>query len=212
MESDFFSLVVVGSMNPQLHHPYWYRHQDLIDEGELTQALAQGFVSVPPLSQFEAGGLAVLCEASRWMISVKDRALAERAHGVAKKVFKLLDHTPVERFGMNFNCHRTTTIPDVGVSLFAAAPQVATGKGTGRVDLRYRFIEDARMKSVRIEPSNKNPNMVYVGINFDHQIVAPVSEGYDYFDLAALLDSAFDEDRREADEDLKRALASLQRS
>src|SRR5258706_9132140 len=109
MPSDAYSIVVTGAMNPRLHHPYWYRHFEVVTDEECAAAMLSGeTISSAAIAQWVLPTLHVICLPDRWEVQALDASVAERAFEVAARTFELLDHTPTTAYGYNFNFHRET--------------------------------------------------------------------------------------------------------
>ncbi len=102
-----FSVVVVGAMNPSIHHPIWYRHVGLLDEQEEKVALEKPAILLPVpmrMASFETESFQISCQHDRWQILTTNPACADRILSLTEKLFDvLLSHTPVTQFGYNFD-------------------------------------------------------------------------------------------------------------
>src|SRR5439155_2419718 len=112
--SDLYSIVVAGSMNPSIHHPYWYRQNGLISQEELDAAIsAEDTICLPPAAHFRISAIDLECILSRWELKTTDSQLLDRLLDIAAKVFGILEHTPVVAIGINLNSRRQVSVPDV---------------------------------------------------------------------------------------------------
>ncbi|WP_428265079.1 hypothetical protein [Haliangium sp.] len=101
------AIVVVGAMNPTIHHPQWYQAVELLSQAEAEAALSRNNVVVlPQLAQFEADGLSLECNQSRWQVATTTPTLRARILRIAQGTFQRLYHTPVSAFGMNYQYTR----------------------------------------------------------------------------------------------------------
>lgn len=104
-----YSVVIVGRMNPAIHHPYWYKTHQLISDEELQESLSNGqlqAVSNPAMSilQFATTSFRVLCQPDKWEIHAKNGDNLARILSLTKSVFDgLLPQTPTTAMGLNVN-------------------------------------------------------------------------------------------------------------
>jgi hypothetical protein len=103
-----FSIVVVGSMNPAIHHPLWYRHVELLDEQEKNEAIdGQSALLLPsptPMAQFNTLAFQINCQSNRWQILTTNAEYSNRILSLTETLFdKILPHTPVTQLGFNFD-------------------------------------------------------------------------------------------------------------
>src|SRR4029077_17732685 len=125
---NFYSIVVVGRMNPAIHHPTWYHYLKLLDENERDFALAApSMVSTPQINQFVAPAFTIICLPERWEIQTVKHEFVDRILLVASKVFQTLDHTPINAYGFNFHAHRNTSVSNTGEVLSEALIGVNLG-------------------------------------------------------------------------------------
>jgi hypothetical protein len=111
-----YNIVIVGAMNPRIHHPSWYQSVGLFSELEFEEAIASpDTIVTPPFSQVQTSLLTISCQEDRWTIQTSKVAEVGRMQAIAATVFDdLLKHTPVERFGFNINLQSHTAHSDVG--------------------------------------------------------------------------------------------------
>ena len=102
------SVVVVGAMNPVIHHPAWYHAMSIITQSELEESLRKPVVVIPQFAQFASDSFSIVCLPDRWQVSC-DTADGERIVALAKATFEKLYHTPVTAYGVNHNFHAETT-------------------------------------------------------------------------------------------------------
>ncbi len=210
--NDFFSIVVLGAMNPAIHHPAWYRLTNILTEGESERAEAGGTVVVTQqISQFSGDSFTIVCEPARWQVQTREETQLERLKEITERTFEKLDQTPLSAFGFNFTYHRATSLPHVNTTLANLIEELPLGLTPNRAERRaakisYSTASDGRVLTTAIEPSSKGEGLVYVAINAEHRIPLPQKPGeFQHFDLTPLLREDFPRDY----EDAKRNLASV---
>jgi hypothetical protein len=217
-ENYWFSVAVVGAMNPSIHHPAWYRLTEILTPEETQSAETSGTTLVTPqISQFSTQSITIVCEAARWQVHTTERSKMERVREIASKTFTVLDHTPVSAYGFNFNCHQATDLKDVKAVLARFIESLPLGLEAEPADRRsgkinYQVARSGRVLTTNVEPSIKGDNMVYVAVNADHRIPTPPPSDFKQFDLAALLNENFPIDHKDAEHQLASILAALNSS
>lgn len=97
-----YSIVVVGAMNPAIHHPTWYEAVGLLNSEEAKQATSSGeTVTVPHLSQYQIDKFQIQCTLDKWHIITKNVEEIERIVEIASGTFERLNETPVSSYGLN---------------------------------------------------------------------------------------------------------------
>src|SRR6202030_1678960 len=103
---ELWSIVVIGLMNPAIHHPSWYQSMQLLDKQEVDYAGSASalvpIVLAPQIAQFAVQEFKIVCLSNRWEIQTQRPEAVDRILKVASRVFEILDHTPVNAFGFNF--------------------------------------------------------------------------------------------------------------
>jgi hypothetical protein len=168
-EATGLNVVVLGQMNPAIHHPAWYKFVKVLSDEEEKEALKKQFVFVPQMAQFKTGSLQFYCDLQRWQVSTTDPAQFERILKIAGLVFdEHLPHTPVNAMGLNFLFHRLTLLSKVGQYL---------GSQLAKLDFKFRQNEGCFGKlsytcpvagiqlRVDIEESRLGQDIVYLSFN-----------------------------------------------
>jgi hypothetical protein len=201
VQSDqLISIVVVGAMNPRIHHPIWYRQIEAISDAELTESLAQPAAATlliaPMMSRFETGGIKVQCFEDRWEIQVLASSGMQRIFDMTGKVFTKLFETPVNRFGFNFHFHRETAVASVKERLADLATGLRLGFSEGGArasSIQFGNFYDLYSVNVAVAASPLGQNRVFVAHNMEYTILP---EGY--FDLVQKMTPHYDEDYQRA--------------
>jgi len=110
-DSDQYSVVLLGHMNPRIHHPIWYAQVELFSREEVDVAVqTQPIVCTPAFSQFGVDDLLIKCLQDRWDITTANPAKIDRIREIAERIFdKLLPHTPVTVIALNYDFTRQTS-------------------------------------------------------------------------------------------------------
>jgi len=188
-----FSIVILGAMNPAIHHPIWYQLNKLLGDDEVKQALtAGGLVNSPDVSQFSCSDFRITCMRDRWDIFTTKSELRARMLTIAAAVFVKLPETPIGLFAFNNDFHLQTRSADVGTLLGKKLSQLHLNLPAGISKESITINMDTPYPTTfRIEPSPHSPNMVFVAVNTNHPV--PSSEA-GYFDLTPMLTEFFEKD------------------
>jgi hypothetical protein len=196
-ESQGFSIVILGAMNPRIHHPLWYRHHGLITESEMMESLSTNSqpVFLPQIAQFKSAGMQFSCVTERWDVRVTDEGLRGRMAEIAATIFdKLLPETPVQVFGFNNEFHLTAGRREVKRKLVERVVKRGFDLSFPGLDgAMFAFtisaVDDATT-TVRAEPSDHSPDEIFVAVNANRPVKATTS----HFALKPLFDQHYDND------------------
>jgi hypothetical protein len=205
------SVVVLGAMNPLIHHPAWYQLHGLLTEQEAKEALANPqTLCTQPAAQLLLSSLMISCQLERWEVQTGDSESEERLVPLATRVFdELLDQTPVNTFGFNFNFERKTRLTDVGGFLARKLKSLAVVKDVG-TSASFVWHQDSRERqaSTTVMVSRRSPDSIVISNNFTHPIRGP--EKLERFDLGPLVVGSFEVDRTEARGRMEQVLAVVE--
>lgn len=200
-DKDFFSITVLGHMNPMIHHPLWYLQSGLISEPESKEAIdSPNTYTLPPMSQFQTHALAIVCLANRWEVQTKTASNLGRIRRLAERLFdEILPHTPVSHYGFNFNFVRVTERAEVGLVLASRVARASIGLSeadatTAEITLR-RALGD---HSVSTAISQVAGNAVAVANNYEYPLPELTPENFVFFKLADKFAETFEADRQDA--------------
>lgn len=212
MAQDNYSIVVLGNMNPSIHHPLWYQRLELVNDEEVTSALdSDNTLCTPTVSHIAFPEFSIKCQRDRWEINTAKRENCERLSNIASEVFQALDHTQLSAIGINVSLHIDTQIdnvPDYLATIVESTGLSLPDKQEPRTaTLQYQVGADERRRTIKIEPSVLDTNKVFVGQNIHYDIEQQGITGY--FDFAELLRPRFIPDCDEAVELAKRVATSL---
>lgn len=188
------SVVIVGSMNPAIHHPAWYHSVSIITQPEFDASLRKQVLVNQQIAQFAIDGFSVLCLPDRWQISC-DATDTSRIIEVAKATFDKLYHTPVSAYGVNHDFHVETTV-QIRPTLAAVIRKTGLPFPSNEVataTITYTAEGSGCTFKTTIAPSPRGPNFLHIQNNA-HFTIQATSQN---FDLGPLLDEAvrINEDR-----------------
>ncbi len=202
--ADAFSIVIVGAMNPRIHHPQWYRTIGAIDEAELQSTLSGASVLITAMvSQFQfpaaEAAIAINCIPDRWTIQTNTDSTWERIANVAARVFEKLSETPCTIYGFNTQKHVKTEAPNVKDTMATAIAEMQLGFPIGRSlasAVQLQSTEDDHKITVSLQPSLAGESSIFVAYNTEYQ--APTAAAGGYFDIGKLIVSKLPEHRERA--------------
>lgn len=186
------SIVVVGGMNPAIHHPSWYRYNGLISPDEELTALANEadpMFLLPNMAQFSIAFFTVQCQQNRWEIKTTIDDQFDRIGTFAARLFDvLLPHTPVARFGINLHLQYRLPCENVGSRLVELLRRTGIPVGGSQtVNAAFRC-SDKRVDhtlNVQIEAAAQPANILRISFNGDFS--APGNEPGTQFELGRML-------------------------
>jgi hypothetical protein len=203
------AVVVVGAMNPLIHHPAWYQFIGALSQAEADVALKNPqMICAQPVSQIPTGNLVLMCQLQRWAAQTSDPATEPRLVPIAQKVFGALEHTPVSAFGFSFNFVRTTKLASVDAFLGKLLGDVPLGLGVGTSgSFVWKSESNERQVMVNIASAKGKSDLLVVKSTFNYPI-AP-RDKIENFDLGELAARHFELDREEARTRLEAVLAHV---
>jgi hypothetical protein len=204
---DQFSIVIIGAMNPSIHHPSWYRLVGILAPPEAETA-AKAAVCTPFGSQFQVGDLLVKCEPGRWLIQTGNPAALDRMVAIAAATFDHLPETPVGAYGLNFLFVRGTKLADIGKALAKAVNSLALGlwlEAAATVTFSVRIPTEGRMVQQDVAAVGGQPSHVSVSHNMHYTI----QEGEGRFDLGGRLRELFPKEHGEAQQRTENIVTAL---
>jgi hypothetical protein len=187
-DRSLFNIVVLGAMNPRIHHPHWYRQVGLISQQELEEALhAIDTIATPPLSQFRISSFLIQCQEQRWEIQSSSLEHIDRLTELASHVFDdLLKHTPVSRFGFNYMIWKTVECENVSKRLADILPPASLGLDRTALlaEMKWTIPLNSHQKNIVLR-GGETPSQVFISINDDFK--PPEEAGF--FDMKEKLQS-----------------------
>ena len=213
-----FSIVVVGAMNPRLHHPLWYQRIGLLTDADVAASQLLPLFVTPNFSQFTtADGVLIQCLPNQWIAQAADERLVERIATLAITSMDALDHTPIAGFGFNFD--RCTPLPGVDVALAVAAGAEEIGFGFGpeiaTATASISFSRTARVEganltaTVTVTPSPVVPAGLLVKNNFDYRVLTLEEGGPAHFLMRNMIGNNLQQAAGESRVHLQRSVTAL---
>lgn len=213
-QNDTYAIVILGGMNPRIHHPAWYQLVGLIDNDEAEQATKlPSIVLTQFMAQFDTPELVIVCQDNRWEIRTSNAAKIERIKFIASKLFdEVLPHTPISAAGFNFTYKRQARKQDVGKVL----ADVVIGSPLGlkpdhqvAAELILRRAFDDHTAMVSIQPIAGEADSVVLFFNFEYTFKA---EGaFKSFKLADTITGRHEIDKLESEEQAAQVLEAINR-
>jgi len=102
-EAEAIEVVLLGSFNPKILHPTWFRRYDLINEADVEESTVR--LVTNDVSDTEMRGIRCICVKERMSLSSGDPSRYEMIHDWLSEIFRLLPHTPVTALGINLGVH-----------------------------------------------------------------------------------------------------------
>jgi hypothetical protein len=102
-EIDGATLVLLGSFNPAIFQPAWFKSSDLLSGPEADDAEVK--IIHPAIAEFSTDWLQLSVIRDRFALHTKSAAHFEQIQDLAVGVFHLLEHTPVTAMGLNRDMH-----------------------------------------------------------------------------------------------------------
>jgi hypothetical protein len=201
---DFYSIVVIGAMNPRVHTPGWYRLVNLIDDSEMTDATSSDVVTLLPISKWQLKDFSVICQSDRWEVQTTSAACLSRLRQMAVTVFdELLKHTPVNALGLNFNHERTIDRSHVGRCLAASLARSELGlriDGAISGEMMLRRSIDDRKVTVVVRASEGVGGESVVGVANNYEYAFGLEKGPGFFQISDTISRRFSADKNDAEE------------
>jgi hypothetical protein len=186
-DHDLITIVVLGAMNPRIHHPYWYHLVGIITKEQADEALSSpGTFGISGTAQVQIPSLSltIVCHEQSWEIRTDKSENLELLKKTTWKVFdELLMHTPVVALRTNFSFTRSTRCPDVSQFLADRAVSMGIGLAGGSasdalVILRRTFGDHKTIVAVQGSPAGKES--VNVSSDYEYPVDA---KGVGFFSL-----------------------------
>lgn len=183
-----FSIVVVGVMNPAIHHPYWYESREILGEDDVKAALEKAVVCTPDFSEFETDKMHITCRRDRWICLTTLNEHEEHVVAISQAVFKVLFDTPIDAWGINTDQHTKTSSEAVGnelAALISKSARALTNLEKANAQFEYSYEDGAVVHNVKVRHSLKSDQHVSVYLNTHHAVPSPKKGTH--FDLSDLI-------------------------
>ncbi len=184
LEVEGASLVFLGTLNPAIFHPAWFRAQNLISSADEADAKLE--VVSPEVSVMTVRGLRVLVQRDRLQIELTGLDALGPARDLAAGTLTQLSHTPLTAMGFNYHSHfriaNLKTWHAIGHRLVPKDgiwDELLDEPGTMAVHVQgKRRKSSAKNTTIQAESSAKVTPGVYVGVN-EHYAGLPIEDFVD---------------------------------
>jgi hypothetical protein len=163
------SIVLLGSFNPAIFHPAWFQSHELIRTQEAESA--QLDITHPEVSSFSTDWFKVSVFVKRFVAETADAHHFEPLRDLVLGIFKLLEHTPASKMGLNRDMHFRIPSRERWHGFgHLVAPKKPWQKIMSEPGLISLVMQDTRKDPpgfirVKVEPSTKVEHGVYIQIN-----------------------------------------------
>lgn len=170
-----WQLQIHGAMNPAIHHPSWYKMENLITPDEFDAAMKGRPAAGPLLSSFLLWDGAIECQPAAWAISGTRMRDMDGALNLAAVLFdEKLPHTPVQSYTFVFYFHaQAMEKGDIRERLAAAMGSAGIGLAPTQeaaTRFSYSYSEGYMRRDVSIEPSIRGSQKIYLTFQTAHAI------------------------------------------
>lgn len=177
---DLVSIVVLGHMTPRIHHPYWYKHTEILVEDEFEQAMRNPVVCMEPMADLRSNSFQISCHPDRWEIRTPLADSSQRILDIAIAVFDKLSETPVSAYGFNHLYHVECAATNVARFLAEILEDSALGfESDKQASAEVKYLEHTSSCSFRSEvtASHRGPHFIRLAHNTHY--AAPTSGPFD---------------------------------
>ena len=163
------NIVLLGSFNPSIFQPAWFGNKNLIRTKEADDAKVE--IIHPDICSFAVEWFKLNVTQNRFVIETADALHFEPVRDLVWATFKILEHTPVFKMGINRLMHFSLANQEKWHGFgHLMAPKEPWAKVMKKPGLRSMVMEDQRTDPpgflrVKIEPSIRVVNGVYVEVN-----------------------------------------------
>lgn len=168
------SIVVLGSFNPAIFHPVWFKTHGLIRDEEADTAKLE--VTHPEISVFSVDWFRLQVLRERFSIETSDSAHFEPLRDLVLGTFSLLEHTPVSAMGLNRMMHFKMPSEDKWHAFgHLIAPKKVWHGIMKQPGLKSLTMQDSRSDppgytQVKVEPSRSVEPGIFVQVNIHYEI------------------------------------------
>jgi hypothetical protein len=102
-ESEGLEVICVGSFNPKIFHPAWFRKFEIISEADMQDAVVRMVSS--DVADIEMKGIRIQCVKEKLTAGTSDPTRYEMMQDWLLSIFSLLPHIPMTMLGINSLVH-----------------------------------------------------------------------------------------------------------
>ena len=150
LEIDSASIVIIGSFNPAIFHPIWFKANGLIKPEEADKAKLE--ITTPMISIFQVEWFRLQVETQKFAIQTESETHLELLSDLVIGTFSLLEHTPVSAIGLNRMMHFKM---DSGRSWHAFGDKIAPK------DVWEGVLEEPGLVSLTMQGPRQTPTQRY---------------------------------------------------
>ena len=158
LEIDSASIVILGSFNPAIFHPIWFKANGLIKPEEADKAKLE--ITTPMISIFGVEWFRLQVETQKFVIQTENETHFELLSDLVIGTFSLLDHTPVKAMGLNRAMHFKM---DSEESWHAFGDKIAP-KDVWQGVLQEPGLLSLVMQGPKQKPNQKSENLINVRV------------------------------------------------
>jgi hypothetical protein len=174
LEIDEAAIVILGSFNPALFHPFWFNAKGLIKPEEAEASKIE--VTHPTLSVFSMDWCKVQVELERFIIQATNPFHFDQILDLVLGTFTLLESVPVKALGMNRMMHfKVESREKMDAFGDMIAPKEIWKNFMKDPGLSHLIMVDPRDKAkestqITIQRSNRLELGIFIAINDHHDI------------------------------------------
>ena len=168
-EIEAASIVVLGSFNPAIFHPLWFKMNQLIRPEEAESAKLE--VTHPQISIFSLEWCRLQVDTGRFIVEATDRASFGLISDLVLGTFTILDQTPITAIGLNRSMHFKMDSREKWHAFgHMVAPKEVWSEIMARPGLCSLIMEDPRetpegFLRVKVEPSGRIDPGIFIEMN-----------------------------------------------
>lgn len=102
-DAEDINVVLLGSFNPGIFHPEWFRRQEILLPAESENAKVR--IVSPDVTEIVFLDMKLDVLPDRFILRTQDASRAEKLNDIVQGVFRRLHHTPISACGINNELH-----------------------------------------------------------------------------------------------------------
>ena len=179
LESEGFSIVVLGSFNPTIFQPLWFSANNLIPSEEASGPDTKIQIIHKNATIFSTEWFSLQVTDSNFTLQTSDPTKSQPLRDLAVGTFKVLEHTPLTVFGLNRYGHFQMPSREKWHTFGRHfAPKASWSAILKEPDLKSLVIEGKRANcaatiNVTIQPSIIVDPGVFIAVNEQHNLLEP---------------------------------------